>query len=93
MTDLDFLSCVQGKKFEDLTAKYYPALEFFFKNDILLWNVRAKVFPGNSDIHAYSNIPGEVQICSMGCALQIWMVLVDEDVDGHCYCYDHVRSI
>ena len=36
MADFDSTSYVQERNLGDFPAKYYPALEFFFKIDILL---------------------------------------------------------
>ena len=36
MADFDSISYVQRLNLDDLPAKYNPALEFFFKIDILL---------------------------------------------------------
>ena len=43
MTDFDSTSYVQRKKFHDFPAEFYPAVEFFFKIDILLQNFWAKI--------------------------------------------------
>ena len=37
MADFDSTSYVQRRILDDFPAKYYPALEFFFKIDILLF--------------------------------------------------------
>ena len=53
MADFNSLSYVQRRILEDFPAIYYPALEFFFKIDILLQNFRAKVYPGKWHIPGY----------------------------------------
>ena len=45
MADFDPTSYVKRRNLDDLPAKYYPALEFLFKIDILIQNFWAKSIP------------------------------------------------
>ena len=67
MADFDSTSYVQRRNLDDFPAKYCPALEFFFKIDILLKTFWAKsiscfrtygqkVYPGKWHIPGYPNI-------------------------------------